>query len=357
MTAVAGLVHAALLHDSAEELAAAAVPFLADGLAAGQPAVLACSEDHNALLARALGDDDRILLLSHEDIYAGTDHTGTAHALATYRRMLHRQVAAGVPGIRLVGALPLDQRPRWGQWHRYEAVFNVAMGRMPLASVCAYDRREISDAMRDGVEETHPALLTPAGLVPNDRYVEPATVLRRTATVQGNPVPEGPPTLVLADLTDPARLPELRVRVRAALDGAGAQEARHGRFAAAVTEVLGNAFRHGAPPVAVRLWITPARLEATVTDCGEGFDDPLAGFVPPFTSSSLAGAGLWVARQACDTLATFRTPSGFTVRLTTVLRGPGPAGRPTGPATADSATGRAERARADARELARRLQA
>ncbi len=315
--------------------------------------MLACAEDHNALLARALGDDGRILRLPHEDIYSGN-----AHALAAYRRMLHGQVAAGVPGIRLVGALPLDQRPQqWAQWHRYEAVFNVAMDAMPLSAVCAYDRHEISDAMLDGVKETHPALLTPGGLVVNDRYLEPATVLRRTATTPGNIVSDSPPTLVLADLADATRLPELRARVRAALDGADGREHPRGRFAAAVTEVLGNAFRHGAPPITVRLWTTPIRLEATVTDCGQGFDNPLAGYIPPGNGSLPAGAGLWVARQACDTFEAFRSPTGFTVRLTTALPGPDTAVGPTGPATADSSTARADRARADARELARQLHA
>jgi anti-sigma regulatory factor (Ser/Thr protein kinase) len=350
------LLHAALFYDSAEELAAAAVPFLADGLAAGETAVLACGEDDNARLARSLGREGRILMLPHEAIY-----TGTARALAAYRRMLHRHLAAGVPGIRLVGALPPDQRPQqWNDWHRYEAIFNVAMDSMPLAAVCAYDRREISEETQAGVEQTHPALLTTAGLVSNDGYLEPATVLRRTPACPVDAPPDTSPTLALADLVDATRLPELRARVRAALNAPGAQGALRGRFAAAVAEVLGNAFRHGTPPIAVRLWTTPTRLEATITDCGQGFDDPLAGFVPPGNGSSPAEAGLWAARQACDTLEAFRSPTGFTVHLTTVLLGPdapGPSSTAVSArtATAQTATGRADRARAEARRLARRL--
>jgi anti-sigma regulatory factor (Ser/Thr protein kinase) len=171
-------------------------------------------------------------------------------------------------------------------------------------------------------------------------------------------MPDGPPTLVLADLADPTRLPELRARLRAALDGGNGHGRLSGRFAAAVTEVLGNAFRHGTPPVAVRLWTTPPRLECTVTDGGRGFDDPLAGYLPPGHGSPPAGAGLWAARQACDTLEAFRTPTGFTVRLTTVLPGPGaPPPRSSPAASADPGSARAERARSEARELVRRLHA
>lgn len=356
MTAGTGphLLHAALLHDSAEELAAAAVPFLADGLAAGETAVLACPEEDNAELARALGGHGRILQLPSEEIY-----TGNAHALATYRRLVHRQSAAGVPGIRLVAAVPTGLRAQqWNQWHRYEAVFNVAMGRMPLSAVCAYDRRGLPEAMEEGVQETHPVLLTRGGLVPSDRYLEPATVLRRTAGQPVDAPPDRPPTLALDDLADASRLPELRARVRATLDGRSRHGHLRGRFAAAVTEVLTNAFRHGTPPVAVRLWITPTRLEATVTDCGRGFDDPLTGFIPPGNGSSPAGAGLWVARQACDTLEAFRTPTGFTVHLRSLV--PGAETPPRRAATAVPAgtvTARADLARAEARELARRLDA
>src|SRR5687768_3834252 len=169
--------HAALLYRSPEELVAAAVPFLTDGLAAGEAVVLGCREEHSALLAEALGNVDRIVSLPRERVY-----TRSAEAVATYRRAVHRQVAAGAPGVRLVGEAPFDDAAHeWAEWHRYEAVFNVAMAPLPLASVCAYDARALPRPILDGVGETHPALLTAGGQVRNDRYLDPATVLRRAA--------------------------------------------------------------------------------------------------------------------------------------------------------------------------------
>ena len=344
--------HAALLYRTAQELASAAVPFLADGLAMGEAAVLACREENSALLAEALGHDERILVLPREGIY-----TRTADAIATFRRVVRRQVAAGAPGVRLFGEVPVDQSgDEWHEWHRCEAILNVALGPLPLSSVCAYDRRELSDAIHEGVEETHPALMTPAGPVPNHRYVDPATVLRRTPTTLAGGAEDTPPTLQLVDLDDATRLPELRARVRAALDGSGEPGQLRSRFAAAVAEVLHNALRHGRPPVAVRLWATPSWLECTVTDCGDGFDDQLAGYALPGNGFPPAGAGLWLARQACDTLEAFRTGTGFTVRLATGLPGSEPPPTPSSAAApADTPAARADRARADARQLARRL--
>jgi anti-sigma regulatory factor (Ser/Thr protein kinase) len=345
--------HAALLYRSAEHLASAVVPFLADGLAAGEAVVLACREENSALLAEALGHDDRILVLPRKGIY-----TRTAHVMATLRRVVRRQLVAGASGVRLLGEIPVDQSgDEWHEWHRCEAISNVALGPLPLSSVCAYDRRELSDAICEGVEETHPALMmTPAGPVPNHRYVDPATVLRRTPTTRAGRVEDIPPTLELADLADASRLPELRARVRAALDGSGDPGQLRSRFAAAVAEVLLNALRHGRPPVAVRLWATPTRLECTVTDRGDGFDDPLASYTPPGSGVPPAEAGLWLVRQACDTLEAFQTGTGFVVRLATGLPEPDPPPTPSSAAApADTPAARADRARADARALARRL--
>ncbi|MGY1781731.1 anti-sigma factor RsbA family regulatory protein [Geodermatophilus sp. SYSU D01036] len=351
----ADLLHAALLYDSVDELRGAAVPFLAAGLAAGEAVVLACGEERDALLARAADGEDRVLRLPPRDVW-----TGCARALAAWRRLVRRCTAAGAPRVRLVAAVPPDPQ-RWAEWHRYEAALTLALAPLPLTALCVYDRRVVSDVVRDGVEETHPLRLTPGGLVPGNRQVEPATVLRRYAAGPAPAAPDRPPTLVLTGLTDPSRLPELRAHVRAALDGADGQAQSYGRFAAAVTEVLGNAFRHGTPPVAVRVWTTPTRLECTVTDSGDGFDDPLAGFLPPDAGTSPARAGLWMARQACDTVETSRAPTGFAVRLATSLPGPdAPPGSAPGAGTDRGGTDRGgtdrvDRARAEARELARRL--
>jgi len=57
----AARVLSALLYDCAEELIAAVAPFLAEGLVAEEAIVPACREEDNALLARALGDDGRLL--------------------------------------------------------------------------------------------------------------------------------------------------------------------------------------------------------------------------------------------------------------------------------------------------------
>jgi hypothetical protein len=49
-----------------------------------------------------------------------------------------------------------------------------------------------------------------------------------------------------------------------------------------------------------------------VVDRGQGFDDPLAGYLVPRDE---IGTGLWVARQLAWRLEFFHSPRGFTARI------------------------------------------
>jgi anti-sigma regulatory factor (Ser/Thr protein kinase) len=346
-----GYLHHALLYDSADELLSAAVPFLADGLAAGEAAVLSCGEVHNRLLAEALGGDDRIVHMDRTTVY-----TGIGQAISAYRRMTHRLAVAGAPRIRLVGEVPVSDHPEAQvQWTAFEAAGNVAMAPLPLSSVCAYDTRALPEPLRLGIEQTHPVLLAARGRTINDGYVEPATILRRTTARGPDPIEVTAPALRLDDLDDIGRLPSLRAQLRTVLERPGTQQHVRADFAAAVAEILANAFRHGRPPVTLQLWTTPARLLCTVTDHGQGFDDPLAGFLAP-GDEPRGRVGLWLVRQTCDTVTRSWAPAGFTVRLSAALPPPGRPPR-VEPWTvyAEAAVVRAERARSRARALRRAL--
>lgn len=81
------------------------------------------------------------------------------------------------------------------------------------------------------------------------------------------------------------------------------------------SEAVGNALRHGKPPMTVRIWATPDRLVVSVHDTGPGPADPRAGLVPASPSTSNPGLGLWLLHQLDIDAALIRTGGGFTVRL------------------------------------------
>jgi anti-sigma regulatory factor (Ser/Thr protein kinase) len=175
------------------------------------------------------------------------------------------------------------------------------------------------------------------------------------------PVPADPTTVAAPDVTIPAiedlyDLAGARSAIRAALARTQIGKLTVGDLTAAAGELLANAVRHGRPPVQLQLWIRPDRLVCAVRDHGGGFDDPLAGYLPPPGTGEHGGAGLWLARQACDRLEMRSDGDGFSV-CATIFRGRrhGNADMAGLRARAEHARARAHAARARARDLTDRL--
>ena len=153
VSGVRSFTHDALYYGADEELVAAAVPFLRAGLAAGERAVLVCTDHNAALLSAALGDA-RVQLLPHAEVYRRTPI-----AVAAFLRLMQREVAAGTGRVRLVGEVDFGTGPvQWTEWSRFEAVCNEALAGYPLWSVCMYDTRRLPAQVLTAGERTHPHL-------------------------------------------------------------------------------------------------------------------------------------------------------------------------------------------------------
>ncbi|MGC9665415.1 anti-sigma factor RsbA family regulatory protein [Planosporangium sp. 12N6] len=310
-----GYVHQVLFFTSPDELLATAVPFLRDGLTAGDMVILTCRDEYNALLVGALGPDPRIACVQPGGIY-----TRPAVAADAYHRMVAQRAAGGARRTRVVGEPRFGADPDWAECSRFEAICNAALATSPLTSACAYDVGAVPEPVIGDLADAHPFVLTPTSRIRNERYVDPATFLRRS-TAGPDPAEQTNPAVEFAALIDLQQVAALRRWLRSALHAYAVDPSVTADLVAAVHEVVVNALVHGRPPVRVRLWTPPGRLVCTVTDAGKGFDDPLAGYVRPDRDDTFGlGAGLWLVRQLCDRIETARTPSGFTVRLITSTR-------------------------------------
>jgi anti-sigma regulatory factor (Ser/Thr protein kinase) len=311
-----GLIHELLLYGSDDELLDTAVPYLRAGLEVGEPALVSCSPAISVLLRTALGEDSRIGYLNRRDIYATP-----SEAITSYQQIVDLHVSAGAERIRLVAEVAFGPaQVRWAEWGRYEAVVNHAMRSYPLSVICAYDTRSTPQEMLASGPATHPFLANGDTHRPNPFYVEPTDYLRRSATTKAEPLESTEPALEIRDLAD---LAGLRRRLELAIFQYPHMPEAAADFMLAIHEVTTNALQHGGPPVDLRLWVGPNHLLCTVSDQGEGFDDPLAGYTwPGGTEEDVAaqGLGLWLARRFCDRVDAFRDPRGFTVRLLTDLR-------------------------------------
>jgi CheY-like chemotaxis protein len=115
-----GCRHEALVHSSAEELAAGALPFLRQGLACGDHLLVVLRDEGRAVLQRALGRD--AAQIEFADAVAW--YQSPEHAFQQYSRYLKDHLERGAPRVRVVDEVIWPQSSATADvagWKRYEA--------------------------------------------------------------------------------------------------------------------------------------------------------------------------------------------------------------------------------------------
>ncbi len=215
-----GLVHEALLYSSNEEFLARLVPFLRDGLAAGQPAIAVVTPNKVALLREALGADAK--RVSFPD--ASTLYRRPAHAIAEYRRHLDAELSR--PNAELVRVIGEVQFGLTGQehadWTRYESMLNRGFAGYPAWVICPYDTRALPEQVVADALHTHPFVSTgdqrdtSAGYIETDELVDGAA---RAAGLAPTIVDDA--TVAVGELVRDALRRGAEARVQIGRDGAG----------------------------------------------------------------------------------------------------------------------------------------
>src|SRR4051794_1720600 len=120
MDAAAGSGHRVLIAGSDDAVVAGTGAFVAAGLKAGQPVVLAVTDPTAELLRPALAGEPSVGWSGWSDVYGN----GPAAAITAVRRLAERHRAAeGDPVVRVVLEPLGSQDPdSWREWQRYDAV-------------------------------------------------------------------------------------------------------------------------------------------------------------------------------------------------------------------------------------------
>lgn len=299
------LEHDALIYGTDEALVDTLVPWLQEGRAQGDSAVVATTAAHIARFRDALGADaDSVSFVAADDLYVQPVQT-----IAAWQRMLVDAAAAGVAYTRIVGEVAFGTEPdEQTSWTRYESALNAVFERSPAWIVCPYDSRVLPHDVIDQASRTHPTVWNSTRRK-SDRYEVPARLLREI--VEPSRVVTGTPDFELG-IDD--RMGEVREIVRTAGLQAGLARARVEELVLAVSELAGNTVRHAGGGGRLALWITSEGVVCEVMDRGAGLQDPLVGLVPPKPHAS-AGMGLWIARQLSDSFAIGGGDEGTTVRI------------------------------------------
>jgi len=293
--------HSAFVYDSDDEYVARAVPFLREGLEAGEGAIVAHTKPGTAMMRDALGAD--ATAVTFVDVSAA--YTRPARALAAYHKVYAEQLQK-TPKLRAVADVQFGPDPReWDVWTGYEAVFNRSFGHLPAWVLCTYAANGTPDPIIEGVWQTHPEVVDRTRWTTSGRYEDPDELLRRITPVP-DPLPQ------LQSIPFGCDIEQIRERLAADLIAAGLGGARTLEALLAVTEIATNAVQHGRGIKDIRIGTAGGRFVCEVTDRGPGFDDPAAGYLAPRDG---IGNGLWVARQLTWRTEFFRSPTGFTARI------------------------------------------
>jgi anti-sigma regulatory factor (Ser/Thr protein kinase) len=310
----AGHFHEAGFYGSDAEFLALILPFVEEGLAAGEPVVIGYDDRKSDLLRSRLTDPSSVEFIVDRGLYA----TPT-RAIATYRRLFEFHVALGAGQIRIAGDVPHPGNGReFEGWDRYECAVNTVWQDFPVWGRCLYDTTTASAAVIDAVERTHPRLLASAGSRYRSGRFQELAEFEALPPVP-DPLEAVTPSIELID-RPPAEARRALIRI-----ASGRLEAKTLKeLIQAASEAAGNAIYHGEPPVTVRIWATSRRIVVSVHDCGPGPADPLAGLVPATQDPLLPGWGLWLIHQFDIDTALIRSGDGFTVRLRAEFGEPGP---------------------------------
>jgi anti-sigma regulatory factor (Ser/Thr protein kinase) len=306
-----GFRHEAVLHRSREPLLARAVPFLAEGVAAGEQVMVQASGPMLALLTSAVDPRARgVRLVDAADL-----GTNPARCTALWLEFADDIAAHGRPARGLiVHGWPRHRPAVLAEQQVAEALLSVAVGPdTPLWLRCAYDLDRIDSTTLTQVSCAHPVLVQGSIYRGSRRY---AGVSHLESLFEQHLPPPRASTRRLA-FTQAADLARIRDLVRAQSASAALGADTTSNLTLAVHEIALNALTHGGGRGEVWFWREGAALLCEVQDPGH-LSDRLAGRRPPSQDLN-HGRGLWLANQLCDLVQIRSGRWGTAIRVTTWL--------------------------------------
>lgn len=291
--------HEALLYEGRDGFLNGVLPFIREGVRAGEPVLVVVSEEKIAWLRDELGDEAG--WVEFEDM--GVVGRNPARLIAAWRGFTDAH--ADAPALRGIGEPMSPERSpeELDECRRHEALLNVAFDDdRDFWLLCPYDVAALSDGAADWARSTHPHVMKDGHAHASDSYVAPAGTLN-------GPLPR-PPEDAAQLAFEGDRVRDVRGFVDAQVRALAADTSRAGDVVFAAGELAANSVRHGGGGGTVRVWRDPAGVTLEVRDTGV-VADPMVGRLQPRVDQ-ISGRGMWLVNQLCD-LVQVRSGSGGTV--------------------------------------------
>ncbi|MDI5979204.1 anti-sigma factor RsbA family regulatory protein [Amycolatopsis magusensis] len=293
-------VHPALFYRSDAEYLKGLVPFVTDGLDAGQPVAISVPGPQGRLLTDALGPAaERVHLL---DMTVAGRNPGRIIA-GVLRRFAdrHRDRHVRIIGEPIWPGRSATEYPACAQ---HEALINAAFTGRDVTIVCPYDVAGLEASVLADARQTHPLLWEGEQRYPSADYAPDDVVARYNEPFQHTGDAEVHLVATAADLS-PARR---RIADRARTLGLPA--ARIPDLELIATELAANSLQHAGAPCELRLWRENGEVVCEARDTGQ-LTDPLAGRRP---AEGFSGRGLLLINDLADLVRTHTSAQGTTIR-------------------------------------------
>jgi anti-sigma regulatory factor (Ser/Thr protein kinase) len=295
--------HEALLYSNTDEFLAGALPFIKEGLAAGEAVMVVELQEKIELLRAHLGADA-------EDVqFADMAKVGANPALIipAWRDFVNQNRLEG-RRMRGIGEpiYPARRPAELLECQRHEELLNRAFdGGEPWRLLCPYDTSALSESVLEEALRSHPHV--------HDRSGERSrTDHWRLSPPFEAPFPD-PPRDHRALVVDSGRLGPVRSLVADHARNAGLPDTRVAGLVMAANEVATNSLLHGGGTAWVRTWKADGAFVCEVTDRGH-FDKPLVDRERP-SGDLQASRGLWLTNHLCDLVQVQSSALGTAVRL------------------------------------------
>jgi anti-sigma regulatory factor (Ser/Thr protein kinase) len=302
-----GFRHEALLYAGRHDLVETLVPYLREGLSAGETTVALLEADKIALLREALGPDaDGVHFTDTADV-----GRNPARYIPRWREFVDRHLKTDRP-VRAVEESDLSGRgsAELDEYFVHEALLNVAFADDPPWSLlCSYDVDTLTRDVVDECRNHHPFVNADGGQGPNPGY-------RPAATSAGRDRPLFPPPADARRIefgrgTAPRHIRDM---VFDHVVGSGLDTVAAEQLVLAVNELVSNTITHGGGAGTVRLWRDGVVAVCEVSDGGRLDAPPLLGRRQPMVEQ-VGGRGLWLVNQLCDLVQIRAVTGGTTVRV------------------------------------------
>jgi anti-sigma regulatory factor (Ser/Thr protein kinase) len=300
--AVGGFVHPALFYRGPDEYLEGTVPFVREGLAAGEPVAVAVPTVNLALLRAELASDaERVRLLDMTEVgrNPGRIIPGVLRAFAD----------AQPPGrVRIIG------EPIWAgrtaaeypACAQHEALINAAFAGRPVTILCPYDVDGLDAAVLSDALVTHPVLIDSDGRRDSAGYAPEEIVARYNEPLVA------PPDAITVSF-DRGNLAQVRRVTAASAERAGVAGDRLYDVQIAVNELATNSIVHGGGSGTLRIWSEESHLVFEVHDAGQ-LTDPLVGR-RPVQADILGGRGVLLVNHLADLVRMYTGDDGTTIRV------------------------------------------